>query len=145
MTFTLIHLIPMKVMNKVSLCVQRLITFLIPNDFLDGSQTSTLTDDSNISDDADPVTCPKYIIFDQCLNQLLKRCPECGSVITEISKTVIGSTLNISLTCLNHHYVNGNPLPQFITIQHQTSSYLGVSSCLVRHIHNSTTSVISPM
>ena len=45
----------------------------------------------------------KYLVFETELDKLLKHCPDCGSVNTSTSKTVTGSCLSISYTCLSGH------------------------------------------
>ena len=45
----------------------------------------------------------KYLVFESELNKLIKYCPDCGSIITDISKTVTGSALSISHSCIPGH------------------------------------------
>ena len=68
-------------------------------------------DDNLLSEDENDWDCTsstpgcekKYLVFDLCLNKLLKRCPDCGDVIIQIERKTIGSMLSIELTCHSGH------------------------------------------
>ena len=68
-------------------------------------------DDNLLSEDEHDGDCTsstpgcekKYLVFDSCLNELLKRCPYCGDVIIQIERKTIGSMLSIELTCHSGH------------------------------------------
>jgi len=45
----------------------------------------------------------KYLVFDSCLNKLLKRYPDCGDIIIQHERKIIGSMLSIELTCHTGH------------------------------------------
>ena len=69
------------------------------------------THDDNLSEDENDGDCTsstrdcekKYLLFDSCLNKLLKRCPDCGDVIIQHDRKTIGSMLSIELTCHSGH------------------------------------------
>ena len=70
------------------------------------------TDDDNLlSEDEHDGDCTsitpdcekKYLVFDSCLNKLLKRCPDCGDVIIQQQRNTLGSMLSIDLTCHSGH------------------------------------------
>lgn len=65
---------------------------LLPEDENDGDCTSSTPDCEK-----------KYLVFDSCLNMLLKRCPDCGDVIIQHERKTIGSMLSIELTCHSGH------------------------------------------
>ena len=68
-------------------------------------------DDNLLSEDENDGDCTcstpgcekKYLVFDSCLNELLKRCLNCGDVIIQIERKTIGSMLSIELTCHSGH------------------------------------------
>ena len=45
-------------------------------------------------------TDKKYLVFSNCLDQLLKRCPKCGVVVTGHKKKTTGSMLSVEMICL---------------------------------------------
>ena len=45
----------------------------------------------------------KYIVFEQNLLQLLKHCPDCGAIVSNIEKQISGSLLKIHYTCSSGH------------------------------------------
>lgn len=45
----------------------------------------------------------KYLVFESELVKLLRFCPNCGSCITDISKTISGSCLTVSYSCFAGH------------------------------------------
>ena len=53
----------------------------------------------------------KFIVFESSLNKLLKRCPDCGDVITECKRKTTGSMLSIELTCNSGHTLNWDSQP----------------------------------
>ena len=70
------------------------------------------TDDNNLlSEDENDGNCTsstpdcqtKYLVFDSCLNKLLKRCPDCGDVVIQHKRKTIGSMLSIEFTCHSGH------------------------------------------
>ena len=70
------------------------------------------TDDDNLlSEDEHDGDCTsltpdcekKYLVFDSCLNKLLKRCPACGDVIIQQQRNTLGSMLPIEVTCHKGH------------------------------------------
>ena len=48
-------------------------------------------------------TDKKYFVFSNCLEQLLKRCPKCGVIVTGRKKKTTGSMLSAEMTCLDGH------------------------------------------
>jgi len=64
-----------------------------------------LPEDENYGDcpSSTPVCEKKYLVFDSCLNKLLKRCPDFGDIIIQHEKKIIGSMLSIELTCHTGH------------------------------------------
>ena len=70
---------------------------------------STYSPDSDSDMDVDLTTTSpvediiKYLVFESELHKLIKYCPDCGSIITNISKTVTGSALSISYSCIFGH------------------------------------------
>ena len=74
------------------------------------SEATVMTDtiDNSVSvysDDKDPspISDNKYIVFAQCLHQLLKRCMGRGNLITDIQQHQFGSCLFITTVCILHH------------------------------------------
>ena len=70
------------------------------------------TDDDNLlSEDEHDGHCTsitpdcekKYLVFDSCLNKLLKRCPDCGDVIIQQQRNTLDSMLSVELTCHSGH------------------------------------------
>ena len=49
----------------------------------------------------------KYLVFDSCLNKLLKRCPDCGDVTIQHERKTIGSMLSIKLASQWPHHLLG--------------------------------------
>ncbi|XP_068758424.1 uncharacterized protein [Montipora capricornis] len=45
----------------------------------------------------------KFLVFGSCLNELLKRCPECGHAIIQQKNKTSGSMLLVELTCHSSH------------------------------------------
>ena len=45
----------------------------------------------------------KILVFNSCLDELLKRCPQCGDVIIQQNRKTVGSMLSIELTCHSGH------------------------------------------
>ena len=45
----------------------------------------------------------KYIVFESCLDKLIRFCPDCGAPVTETSKLVVGTQINIKISCHNGH------------------------------------------
>ena len=45
----------------------------------------------------------KFLVFGSCLNELLKRCPECGDAIIQQKNKTSGSMLLVELTCHSGH------------------------------------------
>ena len=45
----------------------------------------------------------KFVVFGSCLNELLKRCPECGDAIIQQKSKTCGSMLTVELTCHSGH------------------------------------------
>ena len=45
----------------------------------------------------------KFMVFGSCLNELLKRCPECGDAIIQQKSKTTGSMLTVELTCHSGH------------------------------------------
>ena len=59
-----------------------------------------------------PDTDKKYLVFSNCLDQLLKRCPKCGVVVTGQKKKTTGSMLSVGMICLDGHitYWDSQPI-----------------------------------
>ena len=59
-----------------------------------------------------PDTDKKYLVFGNCLDQLLKRCPKCGVVVTGQKKKTTGSMLSVEMICLDGHitYWDSQPI-----------------------------------
>lgn len=74
-------------------------------------EENLFTDDNLSSEDENDGDCTcstpdcekKYLVFDSCLDKLLKRCPDCGDVIIKRERKTIGSMLSIELTCHSGH------------------------------------------
>lgn len=58
---------------------------------------------SDASDVSDEGFKDKYVVFGDCLQDLLRRCPECGEQILETTKTIRGSLLSVTLVCAGNH------------------------------------------
>jgi len=68
------------------------------------SDTDSCTDDEHGEQVImQPQDDMKYIVFEQKLNELLERCPQCGSPVIEKQKDTKGTLLIITLSCINHH------------------------------------------
>ena len=48
----------------------------------------------------------KLVVFGSCLNELLKRCPECEDAIIQQKNKTCGSMLSVELTCHSGHTKN---------------------------------------
>jgi len=70
----------------------------------------------------------KYLVFESELNKLIKYCPDCGSVVTDISKTVTGSALSISYTCILGHNKTWHSQP---VIRHMPAGNLLLSAAIL--------------
>ena len=59
-----------------------------------------------------PDTDKKYLVFGNCLDQLLKHCPKCGVVVTGQKKKTTGSMLSVEMICLDGHitYWDSQPI-----------------------------------
>ena len=59
-----------------------------------------------------PDTDKKYLVFGNCLDQLLKHCPKCGVVVTGQKKKTTGSMLSVEMICLHGHitYWDSQPI-----------------------------------
>ena len=59
-----------------------------------------------------PDTDKKYLVFGNCLDQLLKRCPKCGVVVTGQKKKTTGSMLSVEMICVDGHitYWDSQPI-----------------------------------
>ena len=53
----------------------------------------------------------KYLVFSNCLDHLLKRCPKCGVVVTGHKKKTTGSMLSVEMTCLDGHITHWDSQP----------------------------------
>ena len=53
----------------------------------------------------------KYLVFSNCLDQLLKRCPKCGVVVTSQKKKTTGSMLSVEMICLDGHITHWDSQP----------------------------------
>lgn len=64
-------------------------------------------DDSDISgassDDSNCSKKPKYMVYDDNLEQLLRHCPTFGASILDVQKTMRGSLLLVKLVCVENH------------------------------------------
>ena len=58
-----------------------------------------------------PDTDKKYLVFSNCLDQLLKRCPKCGVIVTGQKKKTIGSMLSVEMICLDGHITHWDSQP----------------------------------
>lgn len=47
----------------------------------------------------------KFIVFDSCLDQLLRFCPRCGASVVSCCKMFTGSQLTVKLSCHNNHNI----------------------------------------
>ena len=56
-------------------------------------------------------TDKKYPVFTNCLDQLLKRCPKCGVVVTGQKKKTTGSMLSVEIICLHGHITHWDSQP----------------------------------
>ena len=59
-------------------------------------------DDDEESEDEfpeNPDNEKKFVVFDSNLNNLFKRCQECGDVVTEQKRKTVGSMLSVELVC----------------------------------------------
>lgn len=45
----------------------------------------------------------KFLVFNSCLDELLKRCPQCGDVVIQQTRKTVGSMLLVELTCHRGH------------------------------------------
>ena len=70
----------------------------------------------------------KYLVFESELNKLIKYCPDCGSIITDISKTVTGSALSISYSCILGHNKTWHSQP---VIRHMPAGNLLLSAAIL--------------
>ena len=52
-----------------------------------------------------PETDSKYIVFNSCLQKLLRFCPTCGSVVESMSEHTQGTMLTVKLVCSNKHSI----------------------------------------
>ena len=71
------------------------------------STESTMTMDCHLNSCAEN----KYIVFDSCLKKLLRFCPECGGIGIDITESVTGSMLTVSVSCSNGHTYKWNSQP----------------------------------
>lgn len=71
------------------------------------------SDVSGSSDKSDEQDCSrhKYIIFNDCLDELLRRCPGCGELVIETKKSFQGSLLSVTLVCGNNHTTHWKSQP----------------------------------
>ena len=53
----------------------------------------------------------KYLVFSNCLDQLLKRCPKCSVVVTGQKKKTTGSMLSVEMICLDGHITHCDSQP----------------------------------
>ena len=56
-------------------------------------------------------TDKKYLVFSNCLDQLIKRCPRCGVVVTSKIKKTTRSMLFVEMTCLDGHIARWDSQP----------------------------------
>ena len=75
------------------------------------SPESESTDMSSPDDETETETDAEkkcYIIFDDCLNELLKHCPTCGAPVLQATKKRQASLLTVDLVCTNMHCTKWN-------------------------------------
>ncbi|CAN7943747.1 unnamed protein product, partial [Ixodes hexagonus] len=53
--------------------------------------------------EANQAAADKYIVFGSCLKKLLKRCPHCFSMSTQVSFQLVGSMVKATITCSAGH------------------------------------------
>ena len=81
------------------------------------SKHDELSDDSNNSDpeeDSKPVNPQndeKFLVFKEQLDELLKRCPECGAAVRKKHSSTQGTLLLVTLKCINGHAYTWNSQP----------------------------------
>ena len=67
----------------------------------------TLDDDVMLTEEElesySPDSEKKFLVFHSCLDELLKRCPQCGDVVIQQNRKTVGSMLSIDLTCHSGH------------------------------------------
>ena len=67
----------------------------------------TLDDDVMLTEEElesySPDSEKKFLVFNSCLDELLKRCPQCGDVVIQQNRKTVGSMLSIDLTCHSGH------------------------------------------
>ena len=56
-------------------------------------------------------TDKKYLVFSNCLDQMLKCCPKCGVVVTGHKKKTTGNILSFEMTCLDGHITHWDSQP----------------------------------
>ncbi|KAM7312877.1 uncharacterized protein ISCGN_009781 [Ixodes scapularis] len=61
------------------------------------------TSETDTSPGTEQTGANKYIVFESCLKKLLKRCPDCFSMATEVSFRCIGSMVRATITCSAGH------------------------------------------
>ena len=85
----------------------------LPGEEKFSNDDNLLSEDENDRDftSSTPDCEKKYLVFDSCLNKLLKRCPDCGDVIIQHEKKTIGSMLSVELTCHSGHTTNWDSQP----------------------------------
>ena len=67
------------------------------------SESASLSDDA--IDVSSPQKEPKYIVFDSCLQELMRFCSRCGSPVVNSTRVMTGSMVTFHLECHQGHAV----------------------------------------